>query len=59
MARAYFPIGELDRAALDQVKDAGWAMKVPLLALTASGVILALCSNTVIGFLQMVGQGAL
>ena len=59
VARAYFPIGELDRAALDQVKDAGWAMKVPLLALTVSGVILALCSNTVIGFLQMVGQGAL
>ena len=59
VARAYFPIGELDRAALDQVKDPGWAMKVPLLALTASGVILALCSNTVISFLQLVAQGAL
>ena len=30
-----------------------------LLALTASGVILALCSNQVIGFLQLVGQGVL
>ena len=44
---------------MDQVKDPGWAMKVPLLALTASGVILALCSNTVISFLQLVAQGAL
>ena len=59
VARAYFPVGELDKAALDQVKDPGWAMKVPLLALTASGVALALCSNMVIGFLQMVAQGVL
>lgn len=59
VARAYFPIGELDRAALDQVKDPGWAMKVPLLALTVSGVALALCSNMVISFLQLVGQGML
>ena len=59
VARAYFPIGELDRAALDQVRDPGWAMKVPLLALTASGVLLALCSDLVIGFLQLVGQGVL
>ena len=59
VARAYFPIGELDRAVLDQVRDPGWAMKVPLLALTASGVLLALCSDLVIGFLQLVGQGVL
>lgn len=34
-------------------------MKVPLLALTVSGVALALCSNMVISFLQLVGQGML
>ena len=51
VVRAYFPVGELDRAALARVHDPARAMWIPLVLLTASGVILALLSNEVIGFL--------
>ena len=43
--------GELDRAALARVHDPARTMWIPLVLLTASGVILALLSNEVIGFL--------
>ena len=48
---SYFPVGELDRAALARVHDPARTMWIPLVLLTASGVILALLSNEVIGFL--------
>ena len=51
VVRAYFPVGELDRAALERVHDPAPSMWVPLALLTAAGVALALCSNSVIGFL--------
>ena len=51
VVRAYFPVGELDRAALARVHDPAKSMWVPLVVLTASGVVLALLSNYVIGFL--------
>ena len=57
VARAYFPIGELDTAMLAKVHDPGRTMTVPLVILAASGVVLALCSNQVIGFLQLVSRG--
>lgn len=59
IVRAYFPVGELDQQALDRIHDPGVQMTVPLLILTAAGVILALCSNRLIDFLQMVGSGQL
>jgi len=59
IVRAYFPVGELDQQVLDQIHDPGVRMTVPLLILTAAGVILALCSNRLIDFLQMVGSGQL
>ena len=34
-------------------------MTVPLVLLTSMGVVLALCSNLVIGFLTQVSQGLL
>ena len=57
VARAYFPIGELDTAMLAKVHNPGRTMTVPLVILAASGVVLALCSNQVIGFLQLVSRG--
>ena len=51
VVRAYFPVGELDRAALARVHDPARTMWIPRVLLTASGVILALLSNEVIGFL--------
>ena len=42
---------DLDRAALERVHDPAPSMWVPLALLTAAGVALALCSNSVIGFL--------
>ena len=51
VVRAYFPVGELDRGALARVHDPAPSMWVPLVLLTAAGVALALCSNSVIGFL--------
>jgi len=59
IVRAYFPVGELDQQALDRIHDPGIQMTVPLLILTAAGVILALCSNRLIDFLQIVGSGQL
>lgn len=57
VARAYFPVGELDGQALSKLRDPGWAERVPLILLTALGVALALCSNGLIGFLRMVANG--
>jgi len=57
LARVYFPIGKLDQEALSQISDLSLAMRVPLVLLAAAGVILALCSNPIISFLQLVGQG--
>ena len=57
VVRAYFPIGELDQEALSCVHDPGRGMTVPLLILTAGGVILALCSNRLITFLDLVSRG--
>ena len=51
VVRAYFPVGELDRAALAKIHDPGKSMWVPLVLLTGSGVVLALLSDHVIGFL--------
>ncbi len=58
VARAYFPVGELDREALFKLHDPGKAMTVPLVLLTTAGAVLALCSNTLIGFLKLVSWGA-
>ena len=54
VVRAYFPVGELDRAALAKIHDPGKSMWVPLVLLTAAGVVLALLSDTVIHFLWTV-----
>ena len=51
VVRAYFPVGEFDRAALARIHDPGRAMWVPLVLLTAAGVVLALLSDPVIAFL--------
>ena len=59
VARAYFPVGELDTEALSRIHDPGRAMTVPLVILTAAGVLLALCSNRLIEFLALVGCGAI
>lgn len=59
VARAYFSVGQLDTAALDRIRDPGWSMKVPLILLTASGVLLALVSDGLIRFLALVSQGVL
>ena len=52
VVRAYFPVGEFDRAALSQVHDPGRAMWLPLVLLTVSGAALALISDPIIAFLQ-------
>ena len=47
-------MGELDQEALARVHDPERTMWVPLVLLTAAGVILALLSDTVIDFLWTV-----
>ena len=54
VVRAYFLVGQLDQAALAQVHDPEKSMWVPLVVLAASGVVLALMSNTIISFLWAV-----
>ncbi|MEG2176809.1 MAG: proton-conducting transporter membrane subunit [Oscillibacter sp.] len=57
VARAYFPIGELDLAALRTIHDPGRAMTLPLVLLTTLGVVLALGSNSLIEFLRLAASG--
>lgn len=59
VVRAYFPVGEPDHEALARIHDPGGLMTVPLVSLAAAGVVLALCSNWLIGFLQTVAGGLL
>ena len=59
VVRAYFPVGKLDAEALAKVHDPDKTMTVPLVLLASMGVVLALCSNLVIGFLTQVSQGLL
>lgn len=59
VVRAYFPIGKLDTDKLEKIHDPGKAMTIPLVVLTASGVLLAFCSNRIINFLTLIAQGAL
>ena len=59
VARAYFPVGELDSAALAKVHDPHLSMTGPIVALTAAGVVLALCSNALTGVLEQVSLGLL
>lgn len=59
VVRAWFPIGQPDTAALARAHDPGPAMTVPLLALTAAGVALALASDPLTAFLLRVAGGTL
>ena len=57
IVRAYYPVGELDTETLSRIHDPGKRMTVPLVVLTAAGVLLALNSSRLIAFLQMVAAG--
>lgn len=59
IVRAYFPVGQIDTDALEAVHEPGRAMQVSLLALTVLGVVSALCSDSIIRFLQLVASGQL
>lgn len=55
--RAFFPVGELDTAALAKVSDPGRTLAVPLIVLIVLGVAAALLSNPLITFLQTAAAG--
>jgi multicomponent Na+:H+ antiporter subunit D len=59
VVRAWFPVGQLDTAALSRIRDPGYAMKAPLLLLAIGGVALALASSPIIRFLRTVADGLL
>ena len=59
VVRAWFPVGELDTAALARLRDPGPRMTVPLAALTVLGTALALASGLLIRFLWAVAHGSL
>ena len=59
IVRAYFPVGQPDQEALAAVHEPGRMMTVPLILLTVLGVVLALCSDPIIRFLELVGGGYL
>lgn len=54
--RFYFPV-KADTEALSLVEDPNRSMTGPLLALLSGGVALALCSNGLIGLLQVIAAG--
>jgi multicomponent Na+:H+ antiporter subunit D len=56
VVRAYFPVGTVDCDSLRWIHDPNHLMTVPLVTLTASGVLLALCSDRLIAFLQTVSS---
>lgn len=57
VVRAYFPVGKLNQEDLKKVHDPSYHMTVPLIILATSGVVLALFSDPLIRFLQVVGNG--
>lgn len=57
VARAYFPLGEPDEETMAQIHDPGRGTIVPMILMTAAGVLLALYSNPLIQLLQQVSQG--
>lgn len=56
--RAWFPVGAVDAEALAKTHDPGKAMTIPLVVLAAAGVILAMLSDRLIDFLQLVGANS-
>ena len=59
VVRAYFPVGDLDQEEMSRIHDPNYRMTLPLIILATAGVVLALYSNQLIGFLLTVGQGSL
>ena len=59
VARGYFPVGELDQEALAKVHDPGQGTTVSMLLLICVGVLLALASDKLIDFLELVSLGLL
>ena len=57
VARAYFPLGEQDEAAMAKIHDPGRGTVIPVILMTAAGVLLALCSDPLIHVLQRVSLG--
>ncbi|MCQ2506110.1 MAG: proton-conducting membrane transporter [Lachnospiraceae bacterium] len=55
--RAYFPGPGFDYSKLEEVKDPGWFMKLPLLLLAATIVLLGIFSHPLVEFLTKVAGG--
>ena len=55
--RAYFPGKDFDYAAVEQVKDPGPLMWIPLIFFVAVTIVFGLASQTVTGFLSEVAAG--
>ena len=59
VARAYFPVGEMDARELAKIHDPGMGTTVPMMLMTGGGVLLALCSDTLLDLLRQVSLGLL
>lgn len=57
VVRAYFPGKDFDYSSLEQVKDPGPMMWIPLLFFVAVMIVFGLNSQTVIGFLSEIASG--
>ena len=57
VVRAWFPVGEVDTAALAKLRDPNRQMTVPLVVLTTAGVVLAAWSDPLIALLKQVANG--
>ncbi len=57
VARAYFPLGEEKEQM--EIHDPGMGTTIPMILMTATGVLLALCSDPLIRLLQQVSLGIL
>ena len=57
VVRAYFPVGDRETGPRQALRDPGRGMTVPLMILTAMGIVLGLCSAPLTDFLRMVTAG--
>lgn len=57
VVRAFFPKKEFDYAAIENVKDAGWQMCVPLLICAVGTVLLGIFSSPLIQFFTDIAAG--
>ena len=55
--RAFFPGREFDPGSVEGVKDPGWKMCFPLVCFAVAVILIGVCSEPLVSFLQDIAAG--